>query len=101
MVIRGEIDDDDKDEIKNRFRGNFSKTGNVTVLSADDGVDYVDTSSSPRDASYVEMRQITKEEILAAFGVPESVIGNASNANSRAEDEAARIREQRLKMFRK
>jgi HK97 family phage portal protein len=78
VVIRGEIDDDDKDEIRNRFRGNFNRTGSVTVLSADDGVDYVDTSSSPRDANYVEMRQITKEEILAAFGVPESVIGNAA-----------------------
>lgn len=91
VVIRGEIDDDDKDEIKNRFRGNFNKTGQVTVLSADDGVDYVDTSSSPRDASYVEMRQITKEEILAAFGVPESVIGNASGRTFSNASEELRV----------
>lgn len=78
LVLRGEVDDDDKDELRNRFRGNLNKTGSVSVLSSDDGVDYVDTSSSPRDAAYIQMRQITKEEILAAFGVPESVIGNAS-----------------------
>jgi HK97 family phage portal protein len=78
LVLRGEIDDDDKEELRNRFRGNLAKTGYTSVIAADDGVDYVDTSASPRDAAYVQMRQLTKEEILAAFGVPESVIGNAS-----------------------
>lgn len=78
LVLRGEIDDDDKDELRNRFRGNLGRVGSTSVISADDGVDYVDTSSNPRDAAYIQMRQITKEEILASFGVPESVIGNAS-----------------------
>lgn len=78
IVLRGEIDDDDKDELRNRFRGNLNKVGSVSVVSSDDGVDFVDTSASPRDAAYIQMRQITKEEILAAFGVPESVIGNAA-----------------------
>jgi HK97 family phage portal protein len=78
LVVRGEIDDDDKDELRNRFRGNLGKTGATTVISSDDGVDFVDTSASPRDAAYTQMRQITKEEILSAFGVPESAIGNAA-----------------------
>ena len=78
LVVRGEIDDDDKDELRARFRGNINRAGHVTVVSSDEGVDYVDTGASPRDANYIQMRQITKEEILASFGVPESVIGNAS-----------------------
>ena len=78
LVLRGEIDEDDKEELRSRFRGNMSRVGTTTVVSADDGVDYVDTSSNPRDAAYIQMRQITKEEILASFGVPESVIGNAA-----------------------
>lgn len=78
IVVRGEIDDDDKDELRARFRGNINRAGSITVVSSDEGVDYVDTGASPRDANYIQMRQITKEEILAAFGVPESVIGNAS-----------------------
>jgi len=78
LVVKGEIDEDDKDELRNRFRGNLTRAGATTVIAADDGVDFVDTSATPRDASYVQMRQIQKEEILAAFGVPESVIGNAS-----------------------
>ena len=72
LVLRGEIEDDDKEELKSRFRGNIGRAGHTTVISADDGVDYVDTSASPRDVAYAQMRQITKEEILASFGVPES-----------------------------
>lgn len=78
LVVRGDMSDDDISELKSRFRGNISMTGATTVIASEDGADYVDTGASPRDAAYVEMRQITKEEILAAFGVPESVIGNAS-----------------------
>jgi HK97 family phage portal protein len=78
LVIRGEMDDDDKDELRSRFRGNLSRTGSVSVIASDDGADFIDTGANPRDAAYIQMRQITKEEILAAFGVPESVIGNAS-----------------------
>lgn len=78
LNVRGEIDEDDKEELRSRFRGNLNRTGQTTVLSSEDGVDYIDTSASPRDAAYLQMRQITKEEILASFGVPESVIGNAA-----------------------
>ena len=78
LVVRGHLDDEDKEELRNRFRGNLSRAGQTTVLAADDGAEYVDVGASPRDAAYIQMRQITKEEILASFGVPESVIGNAS-----------------------
>lgn len=78
LVVRGEMDEDDKEELRSRFRGNLNRAGQTSVIASDDGVDFVDTSSNPRDAAYIQMRQITKEEILAAFGVPESVIGNAA-----------------------
>lgn len=78
LVLKGEIDEDDKSELANRFRGNLGRVGGTSVIASEDGVDYVDTSSNPRDAAYIQMRQITKEEILASFGVPESVIGNAA-----------------------
>lgn len=88
LVLRSEIDDDDKDELRSRFRGNINRAGTVSVISSDDGADYIDTAASPRDANYIEMRQIQKEEILAAFGVPESVIGNAAGRtfNNAAEE---------------
>jgi len=91
LVVRGEIDEDDKEELRNRFRGNLGKTGHTTVIAADEGVDFVDTSANPRDAAYIQMRQITKEEILAAFGVPESVIGNASGRTFSNSSEEIRV----------
>lgn len=78
LVVRGEMDDDDKQELQSRFRGNINRAGAVSVIASDDGVDFVDTASNPRDAAYMEMRNLTKEEILAAFGVPETAIGNAA-----------------------
>lgn len=91
LVVRGEMDEDDKEELRSRFRGNLNRTGATSVIAADDGVDFVDTSSSPRDAAYIQMRQITKEEILAAFGVPESVIGNASGRTFSNASEELRV----------
>ncbi len=78
LVLRGMIDEDDKQELQARFRGNLSRAGGIGVISSDDGADFVDTAASPRDAAYDVLRRLTKEEILAAFGVPESVIGNAA-----------------------
>lgn len=91
LVVRGELDPDDADELRSRFRGNLSRTGSVSVISSEDGADFIDTASNPRDAAYVEMRQITKEEILAAFGVPESVIGNASGRTFSNASEELRV----------
>lgn len=78
LVLRSEVSDEDKMELQSRFRGNIARAGAVGVISSDDGADFVDTASNPRDANYQAMREITKEEILAAFGVPESIIGNSS-----------------------
>jgi HK97 family phage portal protein len=91
LVLRGEIDDDDKNELRSRFRGNLGRVGSTTVVAADDGVDFVDTSSNPRDAAYIQMRTITKEEIFAAFGVPETVIGNASGRTFSNASEEIRV----------
>ena len=44
-----------------------------------DSAQFIDTATNQRDAQYTEARSQNKEEILIAFGVPESVIGNAGN----------------------
>lgn len=91
LVVRGMLDDEDKEELKSRFRGNLSRAGQTTVLASEDGAEYVDVGASPRDAAYIQMRQITKEEILASFGVPESVIGNASGRTFSNASEEIRV----------
>lgn len=91
IVVRGDMEEDDKQELKARFRGNLSRVGYTSVIASTDGVDYVDTSASPRDAAYIQLRQIQKEEILSAFGVPESVIGNAAGRTFSNASEELRV----------
>lgn len=78
VAVKGDIDDDNIEELRARFGGGVSKAGRVTVIATEGGADFVDTAVTPRDAQYQETRSITKEEILIAFGVPESVLANAS-----------------------
>lgn len=76
--IKGDMDDDVADELDSRWNGGTSGAGRISIIEAD-GLDFVDTAITPRDAQYVEGRKVTKEDILGAFGVPESVaLGNAS-----------------------
>lgn len=76
--VKGDMEDDVRDELEDRWNRPFSTTGRVTVVEAD-GLDFVDTAVTPRDAQYVEAQGLTKESILSAFGTPESVAtGNAS-----------------------
>lgn len=82
LLIKGEMEEEQSEEIARRFRGttgsNIGGAGRTTVLSAEDA-SFIDTSTNQRDAQYTEARMQNKEEILLAFGVPESVLGNASN----------------------
>lgn len=82
LVIKGDMEEEQSEEIARRFRGttgsNIGGAGRVTVISAEDA-SFIDTAVNQRDAQYTEARTQNKEEILLAFGVPESVIGNASN----------------------
>lgn len=81
LVIKGDMEEEQSEEIARRFRGttgsNIGGAGRITVLSAEDA-SFIDTAVNQRDAQYTEARSQNKEEILLAFGVPESVIGNAS-----------------------
>ena len=36
LVVRGEIDEDDKEELRNRFRGNLARAGHTTVIAGTD-----------------------------------------------------------------
>lgn len=77
VVVKGDMTEDDKEELRAKFGGSINRAGRISVIASDEGADFVDTAVSPRDAQYVDARQINKSEILMAFGVPESVLANA------------------------
>ncbi|AKL88292.1 portal protein [Gordonia phage GMA6] len=77
VTIQGQLNREDADEIKSRFSGGYSQAGRTSVIEAD-GIDVADLAVSPRDLQWSELIKGSKEDIQLAFGVPESVMGNAS-----------------------
>lgn len=89
IAIKGGLARGDQEELQSRFRGGADRAGEVSVIDAE-ALDYVDLATSPRDAQYVEGRRASKEDLLEVFGVPQSVLGNASGRtydNADAEEE--------------
>ncbi|MFI6634309.1 phage portal protein [Nonomuraea fuscirosea] len=74
--IDGEVDDDEMERIQDIFGKGAHEAGKLTVLQGD--LSFIDLAARPRDMAYADLARISKEEILAAFGVPESILGNAS-----------------------
>ncbi|MEU4231060.1 phage portal protein [Nonomuraea sp. NPDC026600] len=74
--IDGEVDDDEMERIQGIFGKGAHEAGKLTVLQGD--LSFIDLAAKPRDMAYADLARISKEEILAAFGVPESILGNAS-----------------------
>ena len=81
LRVAGDMSADDQEELRTRFQGpvgnGYQAAGRISVVEADD-IDFTDLASNSRDAQYVESRSADKDEILEAFGVPESMLGNAS-----------------------
>jgi len=79
LNLRGQVSDDDARELRDGFNAGPGAAGKTRVVSGADGIDYADLSVTARDAQHVETRKGTRDEILMAFGVPESMLGHAAD----------------------
>jgi len=89
VAMKGRVSEETKRDIKGRFSGGPNRAGEPVILGTDE-VSVVDTSATPRDAQYVQSRNLARDEILTAFGVPRTVMGQAEGktfANADAEVE--------------
>lgn len=77
IAVQGQLGMDDAEEIRRRFGGGPQTAGATTVIEAD-GISVQDMAGNPRDVQWQEAVRGAKEDILLAFGVPESILGNAS-----------------------
>ncbi|WP_409473491.1 phage portal protein [Streptomyces sp. HC307] len=74
------VDQREVDRIQKRLAPGAHNAGQLTLVgTGPGGVTYVDTSARPREMAYETLSGTSKGEILAAFGVPESIVGNASD----------------------
>lgn len=65
-------------EWENRHKGS-KKRGKIDLTWG--GLKYQQMGTNPKDAQYVEMRKMNREEILATLGVPPSIVGLLEYAN--------------------
>ncbi|MER6616285.1 phage portal protein [Streptomyces xantholiticus] len=73
------VDSKEVERIQKRLAPGAHNAGQLTLVgTGPGGVTYVDTSARPREMAYETLSSTAKNEILSAFGVYESVIGNAS-----------------------
>lgn len=77
IALTGEVNTDTAKEIKQRMSGGPNGAGETLVLEAD-GLSSIDLGSTPHEAQWLEAISGSKNDILLAFGTPESVLGNAS-----------------------
>jgi HK97 family phage portal protein len=77
IALQGEVGSDTAREIVQRFNGGGVQAGRTTVLEAD-GLSTVDLGATPHEVQWMEGIRGAKDDILLAFGTPESVLGNAS-----------------------
>ncbi|MFD9248399.1 phage portal protein [Streptomyces bottropensis] len=78
-VDTSSLSDQEMNRLEARFLPGSEFAGHVSVVGAGPGgMNYVDLAAKPREMAYEHAAQNSKIEILGAFGVPESVLGNAS-----------------------
>lgn len=85
----GELDPREAERMERRFGGGLLDAGRTVVV--DGTVSAVDMGGTPRDGSWLNVRDAGRDEILVAYGVPESQLGHAANAkflNGQVEAEA-------------
>lgn len=97
LSVKGVVNRDTMELIQSQFTGGPESAGRTTVIQAD-AVSYADTSGTPRDMMWGDLSQATKEEIAMVFGVPRSVLGDASGQTfDNADADYAQFWEHRMK----
>lgn len=77
LSVKGQVSRDTMELIQAQFQGGPESAGRTTVIQAD-AVSYADTSGSPRDTLWGDTMDRSQAAICMAFGVPLSVLGDAS-----------------------
>lgn len=77
VLVKGSVNQDTLEIIEARVNGGPGSLGRMTAIEGD-SLEFVDTSGNPRDTQWADTMDRTRKEVSIAFGVPESVLGDAS-----------------------
>ncbi|MFC4014623.1 phage portal protein [Nonomuraea purpurea] len=77
VSVEGRTNPAEAAKLEERFGRGPVEAGKLTVIGGGK-LSYVDLGATPRDMAFGEMAARAKEEVLAAYGVGETVLGNSS-----------------------
>lgn len=77
IMVKGTVEQDTLEIIEGRVNGGPGARSRAVALAAD-AVDVKELSNAARDIQWAEGSERARKEISIAFGVPESVLGDAS-----------------------
>ena len=73
----GDVSETTLNRLESRFGKGPAEAGKITAITGD--LTYQDFGSTPRDMQYAETARTARDELLAAFGTPMSVLGYAAD----------------------
>ena len=81
VVLKGgDMEDEDVKEIEARLHSRPGvSTKRISLVSSENGADWLDLNTSPKDAEWLSSISAGKQEISVAFGVPLTVMGDTSD----------------------
>lgn len=90
LNVEADLDDESWDRLKTQFEDNYKSVDNAHRIATVEGakVNFVDLTMNNKDMDFYNLRQMTRDEILGAFGVHKSILGLTDDV-SRANAETA------------
>ena len=70
-----DLDETQRDSLRSKFEARHSGKNRRKVAVLSNGLKYSQISLSPEEMQFLERKKLTRLEVLAALGVPESVLG--------------------------
>lgn len=89
ISVHGDMSEKEVERLEKQFPAGGPLTAGQATVVTGDGISMVDPAPRPRDAQYEKLSAIAKIEMLSAFGVPASQVGDAGDrtyTNAAAEE---------------
>lgn len=79
LKIEGKLDMEQFNRLRKDFEDKYA--GKQKTMILEQGMDFKETSLSPKDADFINQRNMSKQEILAVYGVPPIMVMDLSNSS--------------------
>lgn len=88
LTVPETLGDDEFDRIKKQYQEEFAKANNsFRILIAEGSAEFKTISTTPQAAGVVDLRKLSKDEILSGFHCPEGILGGVAAAGGDLEQD--------------